>query len=189
MLLTLAAGSLFILYSASGKNWDLVLKQATSFGLGLLACWSSRSSSRASWRAGYRWPTWAAWPCWWRGSGRLHGDGGHALDQHSRGDPLPAFGVHEDHHADAPSPGICPRSLPPSIKHTCDQLALIGVPFVLILKQPDLGTALLVLASGAFVLFIGGSALALDHQGWPPWCRSPWRCGTSCCAITRNSGC
>jgi len=30
------------------------------------------------------------------------------------------------------------------------------VPFVLILKQPDLGTALLILASGAFVLFIGG---------------------------------
>ena len=35
LLLVLAAGSLFILYSASGKNWDLVIKQATSFGLGL----------------------------------------------------------------------------------------------------------------------------------------------------------
>ena len=35
-------------------------------------------------------------------------------------------------------------------------LPLILVPFVLILKQPDLGTALLILASGAFVLFIGG---------------------------------
>lgn len=35
LLLILAAGSLFILYSASGKNWDLVIKQATSFGLGL----------------------------------------------------------------------------------------------------------------------------------------------------------
>ena len=35
LLLMLAAGSLFILYSASGKNWDLVIKQATSFGLGL----------------------------------------------------------------------------------------------------------------------------------------------------------
>ena len=35
LLLTLAAGSLFVLYSASGKNWDLLIKQASSFGLGL----------------------------------------------------------------------------------------------------------------------------------------------------------
>ena len=32
-------------------------------------------------------------------------------------------------------------------------LMLIGVPFALIVRQPDLGTALLVLAGGAFVLF------------------------------------
>lgn len=37
ILLTLAAGSLFVLYSASGKNWDLLLKQATSFGIGLVS--------------------------------------------------------------------------------------------------------------------------------------------------------
>ena len=48
------------------------------------------------------------------------------------------------------------RALPPSLKHTAISLALIVVPFVLILKQPDLGTSLLVLVSGAFVLFIAG---------------------------------
>ena len=37
LLLTLAAGSLFVLYSASGKNWDLLLKQASSFGIGLVS--------------------------------------------------------------------------------------------------------------------------------------------------------
>ncbi len=37
LLLVLACGSLFILYSASGKNWDLLLKQASSFGIGLAA--------------------------------------------------------------------------------------------------------------------------------------------------------
>ena len=36
LLLTLAAGSLFVLYSASGKSWDLLSKQATSFGIGLV---------------------------------------------------------------------------------------------------------------------------------------------------------
>jgi len=35
LLLVLAAGSLFILYSASGKNWDMLIKQST-----------------------YPWPTW-----------------------------------------------------------------------------------------------------------------------------------
>ena len=37
LLLTLAAGSLFVLYSASGKSWDLLSKQATSFGIGLVS--------------------------------------------------------------------------------------------------------------------------------------------------------
>ena len=36
LLLMLGAGSLFILYSASGKNLDLLLKQASSFGLGMV---------------------------------------------------------------------------------------------------------------------------------------------------------
>ena len=47
-------------------------------------------------------------------------------------------------------------SLPPRLKHICISLLLIGIPFVLVLKQPDLGTAMLILASGAFVLFMGG---------------------------------
>ena len=37
LLLILGTGSLFILYSASGKNVDLLLKQASSFGIGMLA--------------------------------------------------------------------------------------------------------------------------------------------------------
>src|SRR5476649_427120 len=37
LLLTLAAGSLFVLYSASGKSWGLLAKQATSFGIGLVS--------------------------------------------------------------------------------------------------------------------------------------------------------
>ena len=36
LLLILAAGSLFILYSASGKNLDMLMKQASSFGIGLV---------------------------------------------------------------------------------------------------------------------------------------------------------
>ncbi|MDQ8937202.1 rod shape-determining protein RodA [Acinetobacter rudis] len=48
------------------------------------------------------------------------------------------------------------RPLPPSFKNVVISLLLICVPFVMIAKQPDLGTSLLILASGMFVLFLSG---------------------------------
>ncbi len=46
--------------------------------------------------------------------------------------------------------------LPPSFKNVMISLVLIIVPFVIIAEQPDLGTSLLILASGIFVLFLSG---------------------------------
>ncbi|MCH4246240.1 rod shape-determining protein RodA [Acinetobacter populi] len=46
--------------------------------------------------------------------------------------------------------------LPPRFKQVFISLIIIGVPFLLIAEQPDLGTSLLVLASGIFVLFLSG---------------------------------
>ncbi len=46
--------------------------------------------------------------------------------------------------------------LPPSAKNVGISLILIAVPFLLIAKQPDLGTSVLILASGIFVLFLSG---------------------------------
>lgn len=37
LLVILISGGLFVLYSASGKSWDLLFKQAASFGIGLIA--------------------------------------------------------------------------------------------------------------------------------------------------------
>jgi rod shape determining protein RodA len=48
------------------------------------------------------------------------------------------------------------RALPPSFRHLMIALALIGVPTVLIMKQPDLGTSLLIAASGVFVILLSG---------------------------------
>lgn len=48
------------------------------------------------------------------------------------------------------------RHLPPSFKHIFWTLAFVAVPVVLIVKQPDLGTAILVAASGLMVLFYAG---------------------------------
>lgn len=45
---------------------------------------------------------------------------------------------------------------PPSLASTGVAAMIIGVPVLLILVQPDLGTALLVASAGFFVLFLGG---------------------------------
>ena len=51
-----------------------------------------------------------------------------------------------------------PRQLPPRWKDIVVVGALIAIPAGLIAKQPDLGTALLVSAAGAFALFLSGMA-------------------------------
>jgi rod shape determining protein RodA len=51
-----------------------------------------------------------------------------------------------------------PRQLPPGWKDIAIVGVLIAIPSVLIAKQPDLGTALLVAAAGVFVLFLSGIA-------------------------------
>nr|WP_235991295.1 rod shape-determining protein RodA [Halopseudomonas xiamenensis] len=48
------------------------------------------------------------------------------------------------------------REMPPRFKHVCICLLIIFVPVVLILKQPDLGTTLLIAASGIFGLLLAG---------------------------------
>ncbi|MDQ2694246.1 MAG: rod shape-determining protein RodA [Pseudomonadota bacterium] len=48
------------------------------------------------------------------------------------------------------------RPLPPSLLHLAAGMAITAVPFLLIVRQPDLGTALLVASSGVFTLFLAG---------------------------------
>ncbi len=48
------------------------------------------------------------------------------------------------------------RPLPPTFKTLLIGLAMVMVPTVLIAKQPDLGTAILIAASGIFVIFLAG---------------------------------
>ena len=48
------------------------------------------------------------------------------------------------------------RHLPPTLKHISIVLVMIMLPVLMIAKQPDLGTSLLVAVSGLFVLFLAG---------------------------------
>lgn len=69
------------------------------------------------------------------------------------------------------------RVLPPNLKHTFWCLVIIGIPTVMILKQPDLGTSLLISISGLIVVFLAGlrwtyifSALFMAGASiWPMW--------------------
>lgn len=157
LLLLLAAGSLFVLYSAGGKNWDLLIKQATSYGIGLgamvvIAQLEPRFMAR------------------WVPLGYLLVVAllvavdfvGYTAMGATRWISIPGvirFQPSEFMKIIMPMTVawyLSGRALPPGLKHTLVSLGLILTPFVLILKQPDLGTSLLVLVSGAFVLFIAG---------------------------------
>ncbi|HDZ56692.1 MAG TPA: rod shape-determining protein RodA [Pseudomonas xinjiangensis] len=48
------------------------------------------------------------------------------------------------------------RNLPPSFKYVAVGMLIILLPTVLVLKQPDLGTSLLVASAGIFVLLLAG---------------------------------
>ncbi|WP_271410579.1 rod shape-determining protein RodA [Pseudomonas sp. Q1-7] len=157
IILMLAAGSLFVLYSASGKHWELLMKQASSFGLGIgamivIAQFEPRFMAR------------------WVPLAYLVGVSlllvveimGHTAMGATRWINIPGvirFQPSEFMKIIMPATiawYLSRHNLPPKFKHIAVSLVLILVPFVLILKQPDLGTGLLILASGAFVLFMAG---------------------------------
>jgi len=69
------------------------------------------------------------------------------------------------------------RILPPGPKYIAACLAMIAVPCALIIRQPDLGTSLLIAAAGLFGVFMAGigwrfiigAALAAIFAAWPAW--------------------
>ena len=157
LLLILATGSLFILYSASGKNIDLLMKQASSFGIGLVAM---VIIAQIEPRFMARWV-----PLAYVGGVALLfvvDVMGHNAMGATRWINIPGvirFQPSEFMKIIMPATMawyLSKRSLPPSLKHIFVCLMLIGVPVVLILVQPDLGTSLLVVTSGAFVMFMAG---------------------------------
>ncbi len=56
---------------------------------------------------------------------------------------------------------LAERPLPPSLARLLGAGVLLAVPTVLIARQPDLGTAVLVASSGGFVLFLAGMSWRL----------------------------
>ncbi|AWF82498.1 rod shape-determining protein RodA [Microbulbifer sp. A4B17] len=69
------------------------------------------------------------------------------------------------------------RRLPPSLPTVVGALAIVAIPAALIVRQPDLGTSILIAASGLFALYlaglswkmIGAAAMALVVAAYPIW--------------------
>ncbi len=72
---------------------------------------------------------------------------------------------------------LAPRVLPPRFVHILLSLLILAVPAALVIRQPDLGTALLIVASGLIVLFMAGiswrfifgAGVLTVLSAWPAW--------------------
>jgi rod shape determining protein RodA len=157
ILLVLISGGLFVLYSASGQDWGLLFKQSGSFAIGLVAMFVVAQLDP---RFIARWVPLA----YVAGVLLLVAVDvmGHNAMGATRWINIPGvirFQPSEFMKIIMPTTiawYLAKRSLPPKIQHVMLGLALIGVPFALVVRQPDLGTALLILVSGLFVMFMAG---------------------------------
>ena len=154
-LLGLIVTGLFVLYSASGGDIDTVYRQGARISVGLLVLLTLSQVPPHILRI------WTPWlymlglvlvlATWVLGTGRGTSrwlDLGLVRFQPSEIMKLAvpmmvAWYLH-------------PRRLPPDFRSLLVAFAILAIPAFLIARQPDLGTALLVAASGLFVLFLSG---------------------------------
>lgn len=157
LLLLLCAGGLFILYSASGQNIGMVYRQMVYLGLGFFIMLVIAQID----------PRWFQMSApWMYGIGiialilvLLVGVGAKGAQRW-----LSVFGMFRFQPSEIMKL-ITPmmvawylssKLLPPRLKVIATVFALIMLPALLIFKQPDLGTALLVASAGIFALLLAG---------------------------------
>jgi rod shape determining protein RodA len=145
------------LYSASGQHFDMTLKQMVSFGIGFGAMFVLAQIPPRTYQAFSPW-------FYLGGVGLLVAVAlfGEVRLGAQRWLDLPGIGsVQPSEFLKLAMPMMVAwflsgRVLPPSFAVIVITLALIGIPWALIAEQPDLGTSILVAASGMFVLFLSG---------------------------------
>lgn len=154
-LLALSILGLFVLYSASGGDFGTVVRQGVRLGIGAVAMLTLARINPAVIRL---------WSPYLYGAGALMlvmvlvlGEGRGANRWLDLG--VVRFQPSEIMKLALPmmlAALLSSQSLPPRWPLVLASGALIGLPAALIAMQPDLGTALLVGVSGAFVLYFGG---------------------------------
>lgn len=170
LLVILCTVGLAILYSASGQSEAHLKAQLTRYGLAFGVMLVFAQFSPDSYR---RWSPWL----YVLGVGALlavmfFGTGAKGAQRWLQLPGLPRFQPSEFMKLIMPMMiawFLASRYLPPSIKSVLVALVLVFVPVFLVVKQPDLGTSILIAASGLFVILfagvswrlVGGFALAL----------------------------
>jgi len=157
LILILGAVGLFVLYSASSRHLDMLFRQSSSFALGLLCMWIVAQFDP---RTLMRWIL----PAYLIGLALLllvdiMGHNAMGATRWIAIPGLPRFQPAELMKILMPATiawYLSQHSLPPTLKQVMVSLSLLAAPFVLVVRQPDLGTALLILVSGWFVLFAAG---------------------------------
>lgn len=159
LLLAISTIGLFVLYSASGHSLPMVISQAERLLLGFAVMIIAAQAPPEFYRA--------AAP-WLYGIGVLLLGAVLVLGDHAKGAQrwldLKVFRFQPSEIMKLAMPMavaafLHTRSLPPRVRTVIVTLVLIGLPTGLIAVQPDLGTALLVLAAGVLALFFGGLGL------------------------------
>ena len=157
LLVLLSLLGLGILYSASGQNIEYVEKQAVrlSVAFGLMFFLAQLDPNVFK-----RWSPWLYLIGLMALFGVLFfGVGAKGAQRWLQFPGLPRFQPSEFMKLVVPM-GVAwflaNRYLPPSFKVVCLALLIIFVPVVLIVKQPDLGTSLLIASAGMFVLLLAG---------------------------------
>ena len=154
-LLALMGVGLAVLYSAGSESSRLVLTQGVYFGIGLAALWLvSRMPAHLLKQvtpAVYAVSMVPMVLVLFIGTGKY---GNHWID-------LGVFNFQPSELAKLTLPMMLAwhldrRPLPPDLRSLGIALVILALPVALILLQRDLGTAVLVLASGVFVLFLAG---------------------------------
>ena len=156
MLLLLSMAGLFILYSATGKDMSVVNRQAAYLGVGFVGMIIiAQIPPRILMQ----------WSKWFYLGGVILLLAVLFMGIQSKGAQrwiqLPGLRFQPSEVIKLVMPIVmaaflAKRALPPSFKDVVLSLMIIGVPVLLIAKQPDLGTSLLVGSSGLFVLLLAG---------------------------------
>lgn len=166
LIILLAGCGLMILFSGSGQDMTMVKRQAIHFGIGLTVMTIAAQLPPRFYR------TIAPWAY---GIGvialvgvLMMGVGAKGAQRWLALPGLPRFQPSELVKLALPLSVAWYMSLhpvPPRFSVLVKALLIIGIPTILILKQPDLGTSILIGASGVLVLFFAGMSWSLILSG------------------------
>jgi rod shape determining protein RodA len=177
LLLLLAAFGLTVLYSAAGQDANAVIRQGRFFLVGFVVLLVASRISPVTYR---RWAPWL----YLVGLVLLFGVMffGVGAKGAQRWLSIAGFRFQPSEIMKLVMPMmvaayLAERPLPPRPRHLAVCLLIVMVPGVLILQQPDLGTALLVIVSGLFVIFMAGigwrylvgAVFLAIASAWPMW--------------------